>query len=95
MQYIAYFSISGENKISIYQMDPDTGDLSLLSHVTVDGTPAPLVVDSEQRYLYAGLRSTEQIAVFDALTYLAGAIIISKIVLKNYLPLQNIFVSHC
>ena len=65
MQYIAYFSISGENKISIYQMDPDTGDLSLLSHVTVDGTPAPLVVDSEQAYLYAGLRSTEQIAVFE------------------------------
>ena len=65
MQYIAYFSISGENKISIYQMDPDTGDLSLLNHVTVDGTPAPLVVDSEQAYLYAGLRSTEQIAVFE------------------------------
>ena len=63
MQYIAYFSISGENKISTYQMDPNNGELSFLNQVTVDGTPAPLVANSKQTYLYAGLRSTEQIAV--------------------------------
>merc|ERR1712098_117443 len=37
---------------------------SPISDVAVDGTPGPLAVDSKQRYLYAGLRSTEQIATF-------------------------------
>ena len=64
MLYFAYFSIADENRISIYRMNPETGDLSPISDVAVDGTPGPLAVDSKQRYLYAGLRSTEQIATF-------------------------------
>lgn len=64
MPYFAYFSIAKENKILVHQMDFKTGDLTFCQMITVDGTPGPLAVDTEQRYFYAGLRSTEQIATF-------------------------------
>ncbi|MCH2573395.1 lactonase family protein [Candidatus Poribacteria bacterium] len=64
MPYFAYFSIANEKKILVHKMDIDTGDLALCQTVTVDGTPGPLAVDGTQRYFYAGLRSTEQVATF-------------------------------
>lgn len=64
MKYHVYVSIAGENKISLFKMNPDTGELMFQSDVEVSGSPGPLAVDPERRFLYAGLRSTRQISSF-------------------------------
>ncbi len=64
MKYYAYISIAGENKISTFKMHPDTGKLLFQNDVTVSGSPGPLAVSPERRFLYAGLRSTREIASF-------------------------------
>ncbi|MBM3242912.1 lactonase family protein [Candidatus Poribacteria bacterium] len=64
MKYQVYVSIAGENKISIFKMNPDTGKLLFQNDVAVSGGPGPLAVDPRCRFLYAGIRSTCQISSF-------------------------------
>jgi len=64
MAYYLYLSIGGENKISIYQMEPETGPLHFDRDVVLDGGPGPLAVDPTQKYLYVGVRSERQISSF-------------------------------
>jgi len=64
MKYHAYISIAGENKISTFKMQPDTGKLLFRGDVAVSGAPGPLAVGPESRFLYAGLRSTREISSF-------------------------------
>ena len=59
-----YVSLAGEDKISIFTMDPGTGRLLLQEDVAVGGGPAPLAVDPQSRFLYAGLRSIREISSF-------------------------------
>jgi 6-phosphogluconolactonase len=62
--YYVYLSIAGENKISIFEMNADTGKLYFLRDIVVSGGPGPLAVDPTQKYLYAGIRSTNEISSF-------------------------------
>ena len=39
MKHKVYLSIAGENKISIYNMNPETGKLQLQEDVVLDGGP--------------------------------------------------------
>jgi len=64
MGYRVYVSLMGEDKISIYTLDPDTGELTLQRDVMALGGPAPLAVDPTRRLLYAGLRATCEMATF-------------------------------
>ena len=64
MEYYAYISIAGENKISTFKMNPDTGKLLFQGDVAVSGGPGPLAVDPERKFLYAGIRSNRQISSF-------------------------------
>ena len=64
MEYYAYISIAGENKISIFKMNPDTGKLLFQGDVATNGSPGPLAVEPEQKVLYAGIRSSRQISSF-------------------------------
>ena len=64
MPYYMYLSLSGENRIDRYTMDPNTGYLQLKENVELHSGPAPLAVDPTQRYLYAGLRSTREVVSF-------------------------------
>ena len=64
MPYYVYVSLSGESKISIFTMAPETGKLTLKEDVALSSGPAPLAVDPGQNYLYAGLRSVCEIASF-------------------------------
>ena len=64
MQYYVYISIAGEDKISLWTMDPQSGKLTLRDETTIDGAPSPLAVDPGKKFLYAGLRSTRQLASF-------------------------------
>ena len=56
MAYYMYVSISEEDRISIFAMEPETGKLQPQGSVAVSDRPAPLAVDPERRFLYVGLR---------------------------------------
>ncbi len=64
MKYYVYVSVSAENKILIFQMDPHTGKLIPQGETSVGGSPGPLTVDPEQKFLYAGIRSIREILSF-------------------------------
>ena len=51
-----YLSISGEEKISQYQVDPFSGQMEFVQHVKVAGKPAPLAISPDRRFLYVGNR---------------------------------------
>ncbi|MBV7328794.1 lactonase family protein [Chloroflexi bacterium TSY] len=62
--HYAYIAIGGENKLLIFQMDPETGRLAYQSEVRLTGAPGPLAVDPTQNFLFVGLRSTKEIVTF-------------------------------
>lgn len=64
MKHHVYVSIAGENKISTFNMHPDTGKLLFEGDVAVNGGPGPLAVEPKRRFLYAGIRSNRQISSF-------------------------------
>jgi 6-phosphogluconolactonase len=59
-----YIAIAGEDKISIWTMSSVSGRLWFQEDVALGGAPGPLAVDPTRSFLYAGLRSTCQIASF-------------------------------
>jgi 6-phosphogluconolactonase len=59
-----YITLAGEDKISIFGLDPKTGKLSFQEDVAVPGGPAPLAIDPERRFLYVGQRSTCQVSSY-------------------------------
>ncbi len=61
MTFYLYVTLSEEDKISTYSMDPDSGDLELLRRLDVRGRPAPLAVDPDKRFMYVGRRDLNQI----------------------------------
>jgi 6-phosphogluconolactonase len=64
MEYHVYVSLMGEDKISIYTLSSDTGELTLQRDVMVRGGPAPLAADPTRCFMYAGLRATCEMAAF-------------------------------
>ena len=62
MAYYLYTSIAAEDKIAVFTMDPETGQLLPQKDVALGGGPGPLAVDPELRFVYAGLRSSRQLA---------------------------------
>jgi 6-phosphogluconolactonase len=64
MEYLLYISLAGEDKISIYALDHGTGKLTLQQDVSVSNAPGPLTMDPTGRFMYAGLRSTRELASF-------------------------------
>ncbi|MFC1928530.1 lactonase family protein [Chloroflexota bacterium] len=64
MPYYMYISISGEDKILIFTVDPETGKLESQGEVPVAGRPAPLAIDPERRFLYVGRRDDLKISSY-------------------------------
>lgn len=62
MAHWAYLSIAGENRLARYELDPSDGSLRHDGDVAVSGSPGPLTTNSAQTLLYAGLRSSREIA---------------------------------
>jgi 6-phosphogluconolactonase len=58
MIHFMYLALAGENKIAIYTMDADSGQLQFVRDVPLGGAVGPLAVDPDRQYLYAGIRST-------------------------------------
>ncbi|MDA0711743.1 MAG: lactonase family protein [bacterium] len=64
MKYHLYVANSSDEKILRYELDPETGDLTPVGEVAVEGGVGPLCTDPQQQYLYAGLRSTKKVSSF-------------------------------
>ena len=60
-----YVSLAGEEAISIWQMDQQTGALTHLSRVKVEGEPGCLTTDPGQKFMFASLRTAGKIASFN------------------------------
>ena len=59
MAYYIYVSLQEEDRIAIYTMTPKTGKLKHQGDVELKGRPAPLAIDPEHKYLFAGQREAE------------------------------------
>lgn len=64
MQSHLYLSIAGEKRIAIYTFDESNGDIAFQENVNVSGSPGPLTLSPCGNYLYAGLRSSREVATF-------------------------------
>jgi 6-phosphogluconolactonase len=64
MQTHVYLSIAGENRIAIYTLDVSSGGIEFQENISVSGSPGPLARSLCGNYLYAGLRSSQEIASF-------------------------------
>lgn len=64
MPYYLYITLSEEDRIAIYEMDPNTGDLEHREDVSLEGRPAPLVLHPTKRYLYAAQRDINRLTSF-------------------------------
>ena len=64
MKFHMYVALSGDQKILRFDLDPETGDLTAVGEVSVDGGVGPLCMDPQKKYLYAGLRSTKKLSSF-------------------------------
>ncbi len=63
MQHV-YVTLAGENKVSIFEMDSDTGQLTFKEDTPLTGGPGPLTVDPTGSYMYVGVRSTKEMSSF-------------------------------
>ena len=64
MNHHAYITVSSEDRILHYRMDPDTGNLVFESSIDAIGAPGPLAVDPQQRYLYLSRRGAREISTY-------------------------------
>ena len=62
MSTYLYLALAGEHKIATYTLDPVSGRLTYRRDLPLGGAVGPLAVDLERRFMYAGVRSTCQIA---------------------------------
>ena len=58
MAYFMYISLQNDDKIAIFEMDPASGKLQAEGSVSVN-RPAPLAVDPQHKFLFAGRRNPE------------------------------------
>ena len=59
-----YVSFQDDDKISIFTVDPATGQLGWQEDVAVDGGPAPLAIDPGKNFLYVGRRGSQEISSY-------------------------------
>ena len=56
MAVYVYISLQREDRISLYELDPGSGGLARRTEFPLSGMPAPLAVDPQRRFLFAGRR---------------------------------------
>ena len=64
VNYHAYITVSSDDRILKYRMDPDTGDLVFEHSIRAEGGPGPLAVDPQQEYLYLSRRGAREISAY-------------------------------
>ena len=56
MAYYMYVSIQEEDRIAIFSITPKTGKLKHQGDAELEGRPAPMAIDPDRKYLFAGRR---------------------------------------
>lgn len=64
MTYYMYITLSEEDKIAMFIMDPDSGKLEHQWNMDVSGRPAPLATDPDKKFLYVGRRDIPEVSTF-------------------------------
>ena len=64
MNYHAYVTVSSEDRILKYRMDPDTGDLDFECSIHAEGGPGPLAVGPNRDCLYLSRRAAREISTY-------------------------------
>src|SRR4051794_20262599 len=59
-----YASLAPEQKLQVYRLDPQDGSLTVVERLAVDGTPGPVCLDPQKKFLFASLRSTFKLSSF-------------------------------
>lgn len=59
-----YVSISGEDKILIFSINPQTGVLKLQSQIVVSGHPSGMTIAPNQEFIYVGRKGDKSISTF-------------------------------
>lgn len=59
-----YVALKGDDRISIFSIQPDSGKLDLLRHQEVPGGPAPLTMDPDRKFLYVAQRNSLEVSTF-------------------------------
>ncbi len=62
MAYFMYVSVQNDDKIAIFEMDPTSGKLQEQGTISVN-QPAPLAIDPDRNYLFAGNRNPERFGI--------------------------------
>ena len=60
MAYYMYVSIQEEDRIAIFTMTPKTGKLKHRGDMELKGRPAPMAMDPDRNYLFAGRRKADE-----------------------------------
>ena len=64
MAYYIYVSLMGDDRISVYSMDADSGKLDRKHEVPLSGGTAAMATDSGRRFLYVSRRQISELASF-------------------------------
>src|SRR5262249_34546853 len=64
MPYYMYVSLQDDDKIRVFTMDAETGQLTPKGEVLVSGGPSPLTMSPDRKVLYAGHRNVPGISSF-------------------------------
>ena len=83
MPYFMYVALQGDDKILTFKMDPDSGKLEPQGELAISGGPAPLAVDPQRRYLYAGRRESKELSSFSIDQKTAGLSLIGTVPLET------------
>ncbi len=59
-----YVSMAPEQKIQVYRLDGETGTLTAVATLAVEGAPGSLAVDPRKKFLFASLRGNSTLASF-------------------------------
>jgi 6-phosphogluconolactonase len=64
MKHLLYVAVSGEDKITVFEINPSTGEIDKCFDVAVPNLPYPLALNPNGRYLYIGRQNTKEISTF-------------------------------
>ena len=64
MPYYMYVSLQDDDKIRVFTMDAETGQLTPKGEVPVSGGPSPLTMSPDRKVLYVGHRTVPAISSF-------------------------------
>ena len=64
MPHYMYVAVSGDDKISVFTVDPDNGGMTQQHDVSVPGGPFTLAISPDRNHLYCGTRETPGLSSF-------------------------------